>query len=98
MTPGFLRCTSIHKPSRQQGKKQATIDSNICKTYQGHEDNSQPRLSRSGSRLGLSWTGLKAELHASKRMGKGTETHVRKLGDQVPLIGKLSRLFARKRS
>ncbi|KAL5041906.1 hypothetical protein BDW71DRAFT_156879 [Aspergillus fruticulosus] len=98
MTPGSLRYNPIHEPSRPQGKRQATVDGNICTTHHEYEGKSQSRMRRSGSRFGLSWTGVKAELHAPRRKGNGTETGWRGLRDQVPLIGKLSRLFARKGS
>ncbi|KAL6239616.1 hypothetical protein BDW75DRAFT_236221 [Aspergillus navahoensis] len=95
MTPGFLKYNPIHEPLRLQGKQQTTVDSNICKTHHGHEGNSRSRQSRSGSWLGLSWTGIKAELHVLRRKGKGADTGPRRLRDQVPLIVKLRRLFAR---
>ncbi|KAL5003195.1 hypothetical protein BDV10DRAFT_67974 [Aspergillus recurvatus] len=98
MTSGFLRYNPIHEPSRPQDKQQATVDGNICKTHHRHEGYSRSRQLRSGFRFGLSWAGIKAELRASRRKDKGTDTGSRRLRDQVALIGKLSRLFARKGS
>ncbi|KAL4737500.1 hypothetical protein BDV11DRAFT_191488 [Aspergillus similis] len=95
MTPGIMRYKPTQEPSRRQSKQRSTDDGYICRTHCGHKDNSQFQRSRSGSRVGLSWTGIKAALHPSRR--KGTDMSSRRLRDQVPLVRNLSRaLRARK--
>ncbi|RDW78722.1 uncharacterized protein DSM5745_05574 [Aspergillus mulundensis] len=98
MTPGFMRYNPVRVPPRRQCQDnqpyQSPVDSDgMGSTYR--ENGSQAGLQRMPSRFGLSWSDIKSELHASRR--KDTGTGSRRLRDEVPLVGKLSKLFSRER-
>ncbi|KAL3432125.1 hypothetical protein BDV09DRAFT_135072 [Aspergillus tetrazonus] len=94
MTPGIMRYNPTQEPSRQHNKQRSTSDGHTCKTHHGHKGKSPSQKSRSGSRIGVSWTGIKAALHPSR--WKGTDTGSRRLRNQVPLVKNLSRLFGKR--
>ncbi|KAL4768329.1 hypothetical protein BDW60DRAFT_131158 [Aspergillus nidulans var. acristatus] len=94
MTPGIMRYNPTQEPPRQQSKQRSTDDGYICRAHRGHKGNSPSQRSRSGSRVGVSWTGIKAALHPSR--WRSTDTGSRRLRVQVPLVKNLSRLFVKR--
>ncbi|KAL4909393.1 hypothetical protein BDW74DRAFT_80613 [Aspergillus multicolor] len=99
LTPGFMRYKPARVPSQRQqqdNERQRAPDDSDAVGGEHYENVPQTRLKRRTSKFGLSWSDLKSGMHASRPNDAGTGS--RRLRDEVPLIGRLSKLFLRKKS